>query len=237
MADTLQCEGMQVTDDNILEVVSDSICPWCYVGKRRLGGALELLGAAAPRVVWKPFQLNPGMPIEGMDRCEYRSRKFGSWERSQELDARVHAAGKEVGIDFAHDKMLRTPNTFASHKLILFANQAGGPADPVVEGIFRAYFVEGRDIGNVEVLAEIGAAAGLPKADVLHALSDEALGRAVQLEEERSHRLAVNGVPTFALGGVILTSGAQPKELLASLIAQHTRAPVGSSCGIGGECQ
>jgi len=228
---------MQVTNENILEVVSDSICPWCYVGKRRLEGALKLLGPAAPRVVWKPFQLNPGMPVEGMDRREYRSRKFGSWERSQQLDARVHAAGKEVGIEFAHDKMLRTPNTLASHKLILFASQAGRPTDPVVEGIFRAYFVEGRDIGNAEVLGEIGASAGLPKEDVIRALSDDELGRAVLLEEKRSHSFALNGVPTFVLGGIPFTSGAQPKELLASLIAQHTQAPAGPSCDLDGECK
>jgi predicted DsbA family dithiol-disulfide isomerase len=228
---------MQVPYDNVLEVVSDSICPWCYIGKRRLEGALQLLGAAAPRVAWKPFQLNPGMPVEGMDRREYRSRKFGSWERSQQLDAQVHAAGAEVGIEFNHDKMLRTPNTFASHKLILFATQLDYPADPLIEGIFRAYFVEGRDIGNLQVLAEIGGAAGLPKEDVIRALLDDELGRTLQLEEKRSHGLALNGVPTFVLDGIPLTSGAQPKELLANLIAQHTQAPSRASCNLDGDCE
>jgi predicted DsbA family dithiol-disulfide isomerase len=228
---------MQVSNDNVLEIISDSICPWCYVGKRRLEGALKLLGSAAPRVVWKPFQLNPEMPFEGMDRREYRSRKFGSWERSQQLDAQVHAAGEEVGIKFAHEKMLRTPNTFASHKLILFASQAGRPTDPVVERIFRAYFVEGRDIGNPEVLAEIGAVDGLPKEDVIRALLDDELGRAVQLEEKRSRSFVLNGVPTFVLGGIPFASGAQREELLANLIAQHTQAPPGSSCNLDGECQ
>jgi predicted DsbA family dithiol-disulfide isomerase len=228
---------MQAPNDNVLEVISDTICPWCFVGKRRLEGALELLGPAAPKVLWKPFQLNPGMPVEGMDRHEYRSRKFGSWERSQQLDAQVQAAGEEVGIEFAHDRMLRTPNTFASHKLILFANQAGHPTDDVVEHLFRAYFIEGRDIGNAEVLAEIGEVAGLPKEDVIQALLDDELGVAVQLEEQRSHRLALTGVPTFVLGGRPLTSGAQPKELLAELITQHTQAPTGSSCTLDGECK
>ena len=227
---------MQVSNDSVLEVISDSICPWCYVGKRRLEGALKLLGSAAPRVVWKPFQLNPGMPVEGMDRREYRSRKFGSWERSQQLDAQVHGAGEEVGIKFAHEKMLRTPNTLASHKLILFANQAGRPTDPVVERIFRAYFVEGRDIGNPEVLAEIGAVGGLPKEDVIRALLDDELGRAVELEEKRSRSLVLNGVPTFVLGGISVASGAQPEELLANL-TQHTQAPEGASCNLDGECQ
>jgi predicted DsbA family dithiol-disulfide isomerase len=106
----------------------------------------------------------------------------------------------------------------------------------VVEGIFRAYFVEGRDIGTVEVLAEIGADAGLPREDVIAALFDDELGRAVQVEERRSRGLALNGVPTFVLGGVPLASGAQPKELLADLIAQHTRAPAGDSCSVDGDC-
>jgi predicted DsbA family dithiol-disulfide isomerase len=218
-------------------VVSDSICPWCFVGKRRLEGALRLLGSAAPRVAWKPFQLNPGMPLEGMDRREYRTRKFGSWERSQQLDAQIRAAGEEVGIEFAHDKMLRTPNTFASHKLILFASNAGPQVDTVVEGIFRAYFVEGRDIGNAEVLAEIGEAAGLLRDEVIAALLDDELGRAVQSEERRSHGLALNGVPTFVLGGMPIASGAQPKETLAALIAQRAQAPAGSSCNLDGECK
>jgi predicted DsbA family dithiol-disulfide isomerase len=229
--------SMQAPDNNILEVVSDSICPWCYIGKRRLEGALELLGADAPRVAWMPFQLNPGMPVEGMDRREYRSQKFGSWERSQQLDAQVHAAGEEVGIKFAHDKMLRTPNTLASHKLILFASRAGLTADSVVERIFRAHFVEGRDIGNVGVLAEIGADAGLPRENVISALLDDELGRAVQLEERRSRGLGLNGVPTFVLGGIPLASGAQPKELLANLIAQHTQAPARASCSLDGDCE
>src|SRR5258708_33036984 len=174
------------------------------------------------------------MPVEGMDRREYRSRKFGSWERSQQLDAQVHGAGEEVGIKFAHEKMLRTPNTLASHKLIFFANQAGRPTDPVVERIFRAYFVEGRDIGNPEVLAEIGAVGGLPKEDVIRALLDDELGRAVQLEEKRSRSLVLNGVPTFVLGGIPVASGAQPEELLANLISQHIQAPEASSCNLDG---
>ena len=109
--------------------------------------------------------------------------------------------------------------------------------DPVVERIFRAYFVEGRDIGSPEVLAEIGAVGGLPKEDVIRALLDDELGRAVQKEEKRSRSLVSNGVPTFVRGGIPFASGAQPEELLANLIARHTQAPTGSSCNLDGECQ
>jgi predicted DsbA family dithiol-disulfide isomerase len=227
---------MQDSHENVLEVISDSICPWCYIGKRRLEGALKLLGGAAPRVLWKPFQLNPAMPVKGINRREYRSRKFGSWERSQQLDAQVRAAGEEAGIDFAHDKIQLTPNTLASHKLVLFAT-AADRTDPVVEGIFRAYFVEGRDIGDPNILAEIGFAAGLPRDDVLRALTDNQLTRSVLEEEARSRRFAAQGVPTFVFSGAPLASGAQPSELLAQLIAGQQEIPAGESCSIDGECQ
>jgi predicted DsbA family dithiol-disulfide isomerase len=146
---------MQGTEQLKIEVISDSICPWCYVGKRRLERALALLGNPLIEVEWKPFQLNPTMPREGMNRRDYRTRKFGSWEHSRALDAQVRAAGAEVGILFAHNKIERTPNTLASHQLIWLAGH-NGRQDAVVESIFRAYFCEGRDIGEPAVLLELG---------------------------------------------------------------------------------
>src|SRR3984893_15303915 len=145
---------MQETRQLNIEVVSDTICPWCYVGKRRLERALKLLGSPA-KVEWRTFQLNSEMSAGGLYRREYRTRKFGSWEHSLQLYARVRAAGAEVGIDFEHDKIERTPNTLASHKLLWLAGKHGAQ-DAAVEALFRAYFVEGRDIGKDEVLVELG---------------------------------------------------------------------------------
>ena len=135
-----------------IEVVSDVVCPWCYIGKRRLEKALALVeGSLAPQVTWLPFQLNPGMPAEGMPRAEYRRAKFGSLERGRQLDARVAAEGRSEGIDFALERIERTPNTFAAHQLIDLAQQAGAGA-AVVDALFRAYFEEARDVGDRGVL-------------------------------------------------------------------------------------
>ena len=126
-----------------VEVISDVICPWCFIGKRRLEKALAALdGSHEVRVRWLPFQLNPTMPKEGISRREYRTKKFGSWERSQELDAQVAAAGEAEGIHFAFDRMERTPNTLDAHRLLWLADTVG-VQDAVVEALFRAYFTDG----------------------------------------------------------------------------------------------
>src|ERR1035438_1994400 len=132
----------------IVDVISDVICPWCFIGKRRLEKAIAALeGAHEVRVRWLPFQLNPQMPKEGVLRKEYRTRKFGSWERSLELDAQMIAVGETEGIHFACDRIERTPNTLDAHRLICLADQQGCQ-DAVVEALFRVYFTEGRDISN-----------------------------------------------------------------------------------------
>ena len=145
-----------------IDVISDVICPWCFIGKRRLEKALD--GRSAP-VRWHPFQLNPDMPREGIDRKSYRIRKFGSWERSQELDAQVGAAGPGEGIAFNPDKMARTPNTLDAHRVIWLAGERG-VQDAVVEALFLAYFTDGRDLTDRATLAEIAAGAGLDRAEV-----------------------------------------------------------------------
>ncbi|MHA3775259.1 DsbA family oxidoreductase [Verrucomicrobiota bacterium sgz303538] len=208
-----------------IEVISDSICPWCYIGKRRLEGALRLLGTPSARVEWKPFELNPGMPIEGMDRREYRTRKFGSWSYSQQLDAQVRAAGEQVGLSFAHDKMERTPNTLASHKLIWLASQRG-TQDAVVEAIFRAYFCEGRDIGDPDVLVALGGSAGLSEVEVRRALLDEEITREVLNDEATSRHMAVQGVPTFVVNGLRVASGAHPEQVLAEIFRKTAAGAV-----------
>src|SRR3954471_9838125 len=144
-----------------IEIASDVICPWCYIGKRRLEKALALLdGEVKPDVRWLPFQLNPDMPAGGMPRAEYRKRKFGSIERGRELDARVAAEGRGEGIDFAFERIVRTPNTAAAHQLIDLA-QSQAKGGEVVKALFRAYFEEARDIGDAEVLQSIATGAGV----------------------------------------------------------------------------
>jgi predicted DsbA family dithiol-disulfide isomerase len=126
-----------------VDVISDVICPWCYIGKRRLEKAVRALGGRHPvAICWYPFELNPRLPPEGLDRREYRTAKFGSWERSQELDAHVAAAGAGEGIPFAFDRIRRTPNTFDSHRLIWLAGLAG-MQDAVVEALFRGLLHRG----------------------------------------------------------------------------------------------
>ncbi len=137
-----------------VEVYSDVICPWCYVGKRRLERALRQVGdAVSARVVWRPFQLNPTMPKGGMDRATYLNAKFGRAEVYQEMEQRLLEAGTMEQIPFHFEGIVRTPNTAAAHRLIWHAGQQG-KQDEVVEALFRAYFVEGRDIGTISVLVD-----------------------------------------------------------------------------------
>lgn len=214
-----------------LEIVSDTICPWCYIGKRRLGRALDQLAAEglAFELLWRPFQLNPTMPPEGLDRRSYRAAKFGSWERSQALDAQVAAAGAEDGLVFRHDLMARTPNTVASHALIHLAHELGGAAlqDRVVEALFAAYFTQGRDVGDRAVLADLAEAAGMDRTRVATHLADPASGAAVRRDEELARRLDLHGVPSFVLAGHYLFSGAQPTPAIVQALREASAALAG----------
>lgn len=172
-----------------IDVISDVICPWCYVGKRRLEKAIA--SCDDPRdiqVRWHPFQLNPSMPKEGISRKEYRTSKFGSWQRSTELDSQISAVGEAEGIHFAFDKMARTPNTVDAHRLIWLADQRGCQ-DAVVEALFRAYFSEGRDIGSQSALVELAAESGLDPQAVESMLNGDSDG---SLRSTRSSKAAAN---------------------------------------------
>ncbi len=192
-------------------VYSDVICPWCYVGKRRLEAALS--GPDVPEQVsfaWRPFQLNPDMPAEGITRAEYRMRKFGA-ERAAELDRNMTETGREVGIDFAFDRMQRTPNTRLAHRLIWEAGRQGRQ-DGLIDGLFRAYFEDALDIGSADVLTRLAADAGLDAAGAAEALGgDDSLQAVVELEEQ-GRRMGIQGVPFFVLLGKYGISGAQPPE-------------------------
>ncbi|MEW6687809.1 MAG: DsbA family oxidoreductase [Pseudomonadota bacterium] len=198
----------------LIEIASDVVCPWCYIGKRRLAKALALLcGEVAPKIEWLPFQLNPGMPAEGMPRAEYRRAKFGSAERGRMLDARVAQEGAGEGIAFAFERMQRTPNTVAAHQLIDLA-QSQGKADPVVDALFRAYFEEALDIGDRGVLAGIVRDLGVDSwPEGIDSLR-------VSENESKVRELGISGVPTFIFDRKSGISGAYPPEQLAQAIRE-----------------
>ena len=193
-----------------IEVISDVICPWCYIGKRRLEKAIAAHDGPV-KVRWLPFQLNPQMPQQGISRREYRTKKFGSWERSQELDAQVAAAGEAEGIHFAFDRMERTPNTLDAHRLIWLADSEG-VQDTVVEALFRAYFTAGRDISDSRTLLDVVAEAGLDRGKAEGVLTSGGGQEAIQEADELARRVRVEGVPFFVLNGKVTLSGAQPPE-------------------------
>lgn len=193
-----------------VDVISDVICPWCYIGKRRLEKAIAAADVQVS-VRWHPFQLNPQMPKEGISRREYRTRKFGSWERSMELDAKVVTVGESEGIQFVFDKIVRSPNTVDAHRLIWFADQHGCQ-DAVVETLFHAYFTEGRDIGDRQTLIDVGDEAGLDRQAVESMLdSDEGLD-AIANAREMSQQHGVDGVPFFIINQKLTLAGAQDSE-------------------------
>ena len=201
-----------------IEVVSDVICPWCYIGKRRLGKALAALeGEVSAEIRWLPFQLNPEMPSEGMPRAEYRARKFGSLERGKQLDARVMAEGKSEGITFAFDRIERTPNTSAAHALVGLAGEQDVQG-PVVDALFRAYFEEARDIGDAAVLQEIAERCGVS------GWSRSQNVTAVAALEQEMRGLGIQAVPTFIFERKLGVSGAHPPEQLAAAMREAATA-------------
>jgi predicted DsbA family dithiol-disulfide isomerase len=207
-----------------ISVISDVICPWCYLGKRRLERALDgmVLRDTTP-VSWLPFELNPDMPAEGMDRQAYRTAKFGA-ERSAAFDRQLTALGEEEGIRFAFAKQARTPNTRRAHALIAAANEAGH-GDGVVTALFRGYFEEGQDIGDPRVLADLGAAGGMSRDAALAAADDPVRHREVQAREAEAARLGVAGVPFFIVNGAYAISGAQPVEVMRDALTKIAAAP------------
>jgi predicted DsbA family dithiol-disulfide isomerase len=197
-----------------IEIASDVICPWCYIGKRRLEGALALLEREVrPELRWLPFELNPEMPAAGMPRAAYRRAKFGSAERARELDARVTAEGRTVGIEFGFERIERTPNTRAAHELIDLA-QAQGKGSGVVDALFRAYFEQAQDIGDAAVLADLAErqqVSGWP--------GQARLAEVTRLEEE-VRGLGISAVPTFIFARKLGVSGAHPPESLAQAMRE-----------------
>jgi predicted DsbA family dithiol-disulfide isomerase len=205
-----------------LDIVSDAICPWCWIGKANLDEALKILEAEDGlrfALRWRPFQLNPDMPAEGVDRAAYRTQKFGNLDRSKQMDAQVAEAGRRAGVEFRHDLMLRTPNTVEAHRLMRLA-EPSGLQHALMEAVFRAYFHDGRNIGDGTVLAEIGKEAGLDDA-TLAAFSEGHAARHEVLAEDEGYRHAgISGVPSFVLDRYLLWSGAMPAEQMAAGLRQ-----------------
>ena len=203
-----------------IEVYSDVVCPWCYIGKRRLERALDQLnGAAQTRITWRPFQLNPTMPKEGMDRTTYLAAKFGSLDAFRQMEEHVLSAGAAERITFAFEKVARTPNTFLAHRLMWHAEQQGCQ-DAVVESLFRGYFTEGADIGSVPVLGQLAGRAGLDAEAVESFLHSEEGTTEVKVAEAAGHRIGIRGVPYFVINGTVAISGAQSPDIFVSAIQQ-----------------
>lgn len=203
---------MTATDQTTLrlQVVSDIICPWCFIGKRALDKALEILAARGAKIEieWLPYQLNPTLPAEGMDRKAFRSERFGSWANAQAMDQRAVQAGRSVGADFQYDRQTRTSNTLAAHALSRLARIEGGAAmqTRVMEALFVGYFTNGEDVGDPAVLARIAEAAGMAPDAVSR--SQALRGEVLQLEE-KAKVAGLNGVPSYLIDGELLFSGSQ----------------------------
>jgi predicted DsbA family dithiol-disulfide isomerase len=198
-----------------IDIVSDVVCPWCYIGKRNLEAALASLPANDVEIRWRPYQLDATIPAEGIARRTYLERKFGA--RVDEIYARVAAAGREAGIDFAFDRIERSPNTLDAHRLIRWS-QSAGKQNEIVERLFRSFFIEGRDIGNRAILIEIAREAGMEPEIIARLLDGEADQDTVREEIATAQRLGVNGVPFFIFAGRYGMAGAQPAEVLVSAI-------------------
>ena len=199
-----------------IDIIVDTICPWCYVGKKRFERALSMRPQPDLEVGWRAFQLNPRMPEDGMDRCEYVAEKFGGLERANAIHGSLIQAGAEEGIEFDFSKIDRTPNTVNSHRLVRYA-ATFGVQTPAITALFDAYFLDGKDIGDPWILADIGASAGLEHGPALEFLESDADIATILEEDELARRLGVNGVPCFIVDRKYAVSGAQSPEVLVQV--------------------
>ncbi len=213
-----------------IDVVSDVICPWCYLGKQRLEKGITLAGR--PVVVrWRPYQLDPSIPPEGMHRRAYLQSKFGPGDGIARAHERLTALGAEEGVGFAFDRINVTPNTLDAHRLSRWAS-AEGKQDATVTALFHAYFTEGRDIGDVGVLAELASEIGVDGPDVAQRLASHEDRAEVQSEAIHARRIGITGVPTFILANRYGLVGAQPPEEIARVIvdvSEKRNAPEGDA--------
>ena len=198
-----------------LEIVSDVICPWCYIGKRRLARAWQQLDAAdSIRIQWQPYELNPTMPVRGVDRESYYTRKFGSAAYAAQLIENVTANARADGLEMNYARIATVPNTIAAHRLIWYAERHGCQ-DRIVDALFAAYFVDGRDVGDLASLVDIAAESGLDKAEADQFLHSDAGQEIVSAKARAAQAEGIHGVPAFRLNGQLLFTGAQSPETIA----------------------
>lgn len=212
-----------------IDIISDVVCPWCYIGKRRIEGALALYAKQhpdrpQPEVRWHPFQLNPDMAPEGMSRREYVQRKFG--ERAATVYDRVKAVGASLSIPFQFDAIARQPNTRAAHSLIALA-EPGAQQEAMVQTLFDAYFLEGQDLTQASVLLALAARAGLDTAQAEAVLEDETAISQITQADAQARAMGVQGVPFFIFNGRVGVSGAhESQDLLRAMESAESEAPV-----------
>jgi len=204
-----------------IDVVSDVVCPWCFVGKRRLEAALKQEGGVLVR--WRPYQLDATIPAEGLDRKTYMRNKFRDEAKIADIHARLTALGAENGIAFDFQKIQRSPNTLDAHRLIRFAD-AAGVADAVVERLFADYFERGRDIGDREVLVAAGRDCGLDPDALRTRLASEEGAAETRQEIEAAQKLGVSGVPFFIFASKFAVSGAQSEQVFAEALVEARKA-------------
>jgi predicted DsbA family dithiol-disulfide isomerase len=205
-----------------VDVISDVICPWCFLGKRRLDKALAMLPEIKAEVVFRPFYLDPAIPTEGIDRRDYMEAKFGS-ERLKTIHDPLIAAGTEDGVPYAFDKITRTPNTLAAHRLLRWALVVGKQRE-VAEALFMAYWHEGRDVGEHAVLAQVASSCGMDGLKVQADLATDKDSEAVLNEMAMAQKMGVTGVPTFIINRKYGVVGAQSAEVLADAIKKAASA-------------
>lgn len=202
----------------IVDIVSDVICPWCFLGKRHLDKAIASLDAGSVELRWRPFLLDATIPKEGLDRKEYLTRKFGA-ERLKDLHAPLIAAGKAAGVPYNFERITRTPNTLNAHRLIAWSHAAGKQHE-MAERLFMDYWSEGKDVGEPRVLIDAAVAVGLDATLVAQLLASEADLDAVIAEINQAAEFGITGVPTFIFGNRYAVVGAQPPEVLKSGITR-----------------
>lgn len=200
-----------------VDIVVDTVCPWCYLGQRRFARAMAERPAVRPEIRWRPFRIDRAIPDAGRDREADLAARFGGVERAKRHLAALEKAGARDGVAFRFDLIRRTPNTLDSHRLIAFAARSGA-AEMTVDRIFRAFFVEGRDIGDPSVLAEIGHEVGFERESVERLLRSEEDRSRILAEDERVRSLGVKGVPCYIVEGRYAISGAQSPEVFLRII-------------------
>ncbi|MBT4220264.1 MAG: DsbA family oxidoreductase [Rhodospirillaceae bacterium] len=200
-----------------IDFIFDVVCPWCYIGKRRLEQALALRPGVMPEINYRPFLLNPQLPAEGIDHDTYLSGKFGSERRISRIYDAISEVGQSVDIHFKFDDIDRAPNTLDAHRMISLAADAGR-AGEVVEALYGAYFLDGLNIGDTDVLVDIGINVGLNGQVLREYLQGDDGKRAVFDNNAQIHRLGVNGVPSFIFGPLMIISGAQDEVVLVRVI-------------------